>query len=134
MIGAQVGVDDEIGHQLRPGRLDQDMHLLRRARAAQRVADDPAHGVAGSDRSGADELLAGLERDVGDLAHGGIDLIERPLRERIDLHRIDEAVAHGLDARGGIGLVHASGGIGRLRRLPGAFDRLHLAGQRQRPR
>jgi hypothetical protein len=35
---------------------------------AERVADDPAHGVAGGDGTRADELLARLKRDVGDLA------------------------------------------------------------------
>jgi hypothetical protein len=38
------------------------------AGAAFGVADDPAHGVAGGDGAGADELLAGLEGDVGDLS------------------------------------------------------------------
>jgi hypothetical protein len=54
--------------KIRPGRLDQDVDLLGRARAALGVADDPAHGVAGGDRAGADELLAFLQGDVGDLA------------------------------------------------------------------
>ena len=63
------------------------------AGAALGVADDPAHGVAGGDRAGADELLALLQGDVGDLARGGVDLIERAWRIRIDLHRVDEAVA-----------------------------------------
>ena len=90
------------------------MDLLGGARAALGVADDPAHGVAGGDGAGADELLAVLQRDVGDLARRRIDLIERAAGEWIDLHRVDEAVAHRLDARGGIGLVDA------LRRDPSA--------------
>ena len=88
---------------------------LAGAGSALGVADDPAHGVAGGDRAGADELLAGLQRDVGDLARRGIDLIERAGRERIDLHGVDVAVAHRLHAGGGIGLVDA---LLRIRRPP----------------
>jgi len=131
VISAQVRVDDEVRHQLRPSRLDQNMHLRRRARTALRVADDPAHRVACRDRFRADELLAGLKRNVGDLTHGRIDLVERALRVGIDLDRIDEAVAHGLDPRRRVGLVDASGGIGGLRRATRRFDRLQLARQRQ---
>jgi hypothetical protein len=108
----RVGVDDEVGHQVGAGRLHEDVDLRAAPDAALGVADDPAHGVAGGDGAGADELLAGLERDVGDLPDGGIDLIERAFDEGIDLHRVDEAVAHRLHARGGIGLVDASGRIG----------------------
>ena len=36
VIGAQIGVDDQIGHQFGAGRLDQDVDLAGRARAAQR--------------------------------------------------------------------------------------------------
>ena len=79
------------------------------------VADNPAHGVAGGDRAGADELLARLERDVGDLADRGVDLIERAACVGIDLHGVDEAVADRLHARGGVGLVDAHRGVGRLR-------------------
>ena len=118
--------------QIGPRRLDQDVDLLGRARAALGVADDPAHGVAGGDGAGADELLAVLQRDVGDLAGRGIDLIERAGGEGIDLHGVDEAVAHRLHARGGIGLIDAhrsdrsaSGGA-----LP-SVKRLQLSGQRQ---
>ena len=107
MIGAPVGVDDEVGLQVGPGRLDQNMDVLGRACPALGVADDPAHRVAGGDRAGADELLAGLQRDVGDLAGRGIDLIERAGRERIDLHRVDEAVADRLHPSGRIGLSDA---------------------------
>ena len=98
------------------------------------VADDPAHGVAGGDRTGADELLAVLQRDVGDLAGRGIDLIERAAGEGIDLHGVDEAVAHRLDAGGGVGLVDARCGVRRLGRAFAPGQRLQLAGQRQRLR
>ena len=93
-----------------------------RAGAALGVADDPAHGVAGGDRPGADELLAGLERDVGDLARRGIDLIERAVGEGIDLDGVEIAGARRLNARGAVRLVDARmrvGGFGRrFRRCP----------------
>jgi hypothetical protein len=96
------------------------------AGAALGVADDPAHRVAGGDGTGADELLARLQRDVGDLPRRGIDLIERAFDEGIDLHRIDEAVAHRLHPRGGIGLVDARRSDRRLRlglpSLPTGFN------------
>ena len=121
---------------MRSGRvgLTRMWTLLGGARAALGVADDPAHGVAGGDGTGADELLALLQGDVGDLARRRIDLIERAAGERIDLHRVDEAVAHRLHARGGIGLVDARGRIGGFRRRLAAGERLQLAGQRQRLR
>ena len=103
--------------------------------AAFGVADDPAHGVAGGDGAGADQLLAGLQRDVGDLAGRGIDLIERALDEGVDLDGVDEAVAHRLHAGGGVGLGDAGGRVGAARRSAlVALTRLHLAGQRQRRR
>ena len=67
MVGAAVGVDDEVGQQFGARRLHEDMNLLACASTALGIADDPAHGVAGGDGAGADELLTGLERDVGDL-------------------------------------------------------------------
>ena len=45
---------------------------FRRARSALRIADDPAHGVAGGDGTGADELLARLNT-----------LAEAPLIKRV---------------------------------------------------
>ena len=123
VIGAQIGVDDEVGHQVGAGRLHQDVDLLRRARAALRVADDPADRVASGDRAGADELLAGLKRDVGDLTDGGVDLIERAAGVGIDLHGVDEAVADRLHARGGVGLIDAGRRIGRLRGSAGWLRR-----------
>ena len=82
------------------------------ARAAFGVADNPAYGVAGRDGAGADELLAVLERDVGDLAGCRIDLIECTARERIDLHGVNEAVPDRFYPRRGIGLIDADGGVG----------------------
>ena len=60
-----------------------------------------------------------------------IDLIERAAGEGIDLHGVDEAVAHGLHARGGIGQVDAGGRIGGLGRRFAGREPLQLAGQRQ---
>jgi hypothetical protein len=92
------------------------------------VADDPAHCVAGGHRACADKLLPGLERDVGDLPDGGIDLIKRPLSPRVDLHRVNEAVAHRLDSCRLVCLVDASGRIRRLRGTPRLLHTLQLAG------
>ena len=47
MIGAPIRGDDEIGLEVGRNRLDQDMHLLTFRRSAGRIADDPAHGIAG---------------------------------------------------------------------------------------
>src|SRR3546814_2873947 len=77
MIGAPVGVDDEVGGEVGPCRLDQDMHPAAFPCPADRIADDPAHGVTSGDRPWADELLAFLKGDVRHLTRGGIDLIER---------------------------------------------------------
>ena len=101
--------------------------------AALGVADDPAHGIAGGDGTGADELLARLERDVGDFARRGVDLIERAVGERIDLDGVEIARPCRLNARRAIRLIDARvriGGFGR--RCPSGGKRLELAGQRQR--
>ena len=107
------------------------MNLLGGAGAADRVADDPAHGIASGDGASADEGFSRLQRYVGDLADGGIDLIEGAARIGVDLHGVDEAVAHRLDAGGRIGLIDAGGGVHRFRRAARFLDRLHLAGKRQ---
>ena len=65
----------EIGGKIRPGRLDQDVDAFGGTRAALGIADDPAHRVAGGDRSGADELLTRfVQCDIGDLAGRRVDL------------------------------------------------------------
>ena len=114
MIGAPIGVDDEVGDQVRPRRLDQDVDALGRPGPALGIADDPAHGVAGGDRTGADELLAGFERDVGHFAGCSVDLIERAVGEGIDLDGVDVAGARRLHARGAIRLLDARARIGGL--------------------
>jgi hypothetical protein len=73
--------------------------LCRRALAAGRIADHPAHGVAGRDR---DQLLTRLQRDVRDLGRRGIELVEGALGVGVDLDGVDVAVLGGLDA--GIGV------------------------------
>ena len=87
-------------------------------RPAFGIADDPAHGIAGGDRAGADELFAFLQGDVGHLPRRGIDLIERPWRKRIDLNGIDVAIAGRLHAGSGVGLLDA------LARIAGFWLRL----------
>src|SRR5262249_52950864 len=67
MVRAPISVDDEIGDEIRPGRLDKDVNLLGRRRSALGISDDPAHRVAGRNWPGADELLTLLQRDIGDL-------------------------------------------------------------------
>src|SRR3546814_13683239 len=57
MIGATVGVDDHVGHDVRAGWLHEDMDAAPRPRTAHRVADDPSHLVALADWPRADELL-----------------------------------------------------------------------------
>ncbi len=53
--------------------------------------------------SGADQLFAGLKRDVCDFARRGIDLIESAVREGIDLNGIDIVGADRLNAGGIVG-------------------------------
>ena len=98
------------------------------------VADDPAHGIAGGDGAGADQLFALLQGDVRHLPRRGIDLIERALDERIDLNGVDVAAAGRLHAGGGIGLIDALARIARLGAGRPAGNRLELPRQRQRLR
>src|SRR5258708_14027021 len=79
------------------------------------IADDPAHGIAGRDRTGSDKVLALLEGDIRHLPWRGINLIERARRERIDLHCIDVAISARLHASGGVGFFDTFARIGRLR-------------------
>ena len=133
MIGAAIGGDDEVRLEVGADRLHQDVDLRVLALAAGGVADHPAHRVAGRDR---DELLAWLQRDVGDLVDGGVELVEGALGVGIDLDGIDVAVLDRLDAGRGVGADDAI--LGRLARqlwlLRFLRDRLQLAWQRQRLR
>ena len=76
-VGPSIGVDDKVGLDGGPCRLDHDVDASGISVAAFGVTDDPAHGVAGGERPRTDQLLARLERDIRDLPWRGIDLIER---------------------------------------------------------
>jgi hypothetical protein len=134
MIGAAVGVDDEIGDDVRPGRFDKDVNLLGVGRPALGVADDPPHRVAGCNGTGADQLLALLEGDVGHLSGRGIDLVEGSLGERKHLHGIDVAAPARLNPGGGVCEIDTLAWIAWLGRRSCARQRLELARQRQRLR
>ena len=112
VVGAPVGVDDEIGGDVGARGFHEDMDALGAARAAGGVADDPARGVARRDRAGAGQAFAGFERDIRDLPGGGVDLVERAFAPRKNLHGVVIALLAGLDAGGGIG-----GDDARLRRI-----------------
>ena len=56
MLGAPIGVDDEVGLETGIGRLDQNVGAPGRTGAARRLADHPAHGVAGGDRAVSDNV------------------------------------------------------------------------------
>src|SRR3546814_14025705 len=70
MIGSPIGIDDEIGFEVRARRLDEDMDTLGGADAARRITDDPADRIASRHRTGADQLLAFLQHAVGPLTRG----------------------------------------------------------------
>ena len=111
------------------------MDLLGICRTAFGVADDPPHRVAGRNRTGADELLPLLQGDVRYLSGCGVDLVEGAIREWIDLHGVDVAVARRLHARRLIRLGDAVGRILRLRgQRPGARQGRELTRERQRLR
>jgi len=131
VIGPPIGVDDQIGDEIGPCRLDENVDALGRAGSALRIANDPADGIARRDGAGADELLARLERDVGDLAGRGVDLIEGAVRERIDLNGVEITGPRRLDSGGAIRLVDAGVRIGELWwRFRRSRKPLEMAGQR----
>src|SRR3546814_20733770 len=107
MLGAPVGIEDQIRGNVRPGGLREDMYARRRPSPAHRVADDPAHGVNGRDRPGAYKLFAFLKRDVGHLTGRGLDLLEPAIGPRI---------LQTVERRGGEGWV--STGRSRLSPFP----------------
>ena len=116
MIGAAVGVNDQIGDDVGPGRLNEDVNLLGARWPALGIADDPPHGVTGRNRAGADQLLALLQGDVGHLSGRGIDLVEGTLSERKHLHGIHVAVTARLDPGGSVREIDALpriAGLGR---------------------
>src|SRR3546814_12832341 len=83
------------------------MDAAPRPRTAHRVADDPAHRVARGDWPRADELLAFLQHDVGDLSRRRIDLEECAFGPCILLDGVAIALAIGLDTGFGIGTANA---------------------------
>jgi hypothetical protein len=131
MIGAPVGVDDQIGGQVKPCRFDEDMHPRRRSATANGIADDPADGVTRRDRPRPDELFPFLQGDVRNLAGRGIDLIQRAIGPRILLDGVEEAVAYWLHAGCGVRCANALARIGWLRRAGRIRHRLQLAWKRQ---
>ena len=134
MVGAPVGRDHQVGGEARGDRLDEDMHAGAGARTGQRVAHHPARRIAGRDR---DQLLAGLQRDVRDLAGARIELVERAFRIRIDLDGVDIGVRRRLDpgrARPFGDGFHRGDRLGRgpAWRRGQLREGLQLAGQRKR--
>ena len=127
MVGAPIGGDDQIGLEARGERLDQHMHPLTIAGTAQGVADHPAHGVA-SRNSG--EFFARFKGDVAHPLRRGVELIERPFAEGVNLDGVDVAVFGRLQGGRPIGGVHPRGGWTGIR-FDLAGRRLKLARQRQ---
>ena len=76
-VGSSIGVDDQVGLDGRPCRLDHDMDAPGIAVSAFGITDDPTHSVAGGQWSGTDQLFARLKRDIRDLPWRSIDLVER---------------------------------------------------------
>lgn len=112
VIGAPVGVDDEIGGDVGAGGFHEDMDALGATRAAGGVADDPARGVARRDRAGAGQAFARFERNIRDLPGCSIDLVERAFAPRKNLHGVVIALLAGFDPGDGIG-----GDDARFRRI-----------------
>src|SRR5690606_31371967 len=113
MIGSPVGVDDEIGGDTGPGRLEKNMNAALVACSTYRIADNPACCVARRDRSGAGQGLALLQDDIGDPAGRRIDLEQGAIGPDILLDCIAEIRALWLDPRRVIGLfkgLRRSGG------------------------
>ena len=84
------------------------MHTPCVPAAALGVADHPAHGITGGNRSRADQLLARLQRDIGDLSGRRIDLVERARAVRKHLHGIEIPASARLDACGVVGALDPS--------------------------
>src|SRR5579871_4170864 len=82
------------------------------------VSNHPAHGGARRERPRARQLLARLERNIGDLAWRGINLIKRARAIGKDLDGVEVAGAPGLHSRDIVGHLDA---IDRLLCLHLAF-------------
>lgn len=131
---ADVLVDPKVRRQIGTGGFDEDVHAGVRAGAAGRIANDPAHGVARRDRSGPDQRLAILKRDVGHLTGCSVHLVQRTFGPRVELDRVEEAIAARLDTCRGIGCADADARVGRFHCRMRRRHRLELAGKRQRRR
>ena len=136
VVHPPVGGDDEVGHQLRRGRLHQDVRTLLAPAAARGFRDLPPHGVPGRQRH---QLFARRQGQVGDLAGCGIDLVQRPFRPRIDLDRVHVAVGDRFQTGRCIRSVDPLRGVrvGRRRRVvrPGrGCHGLELTRERERGR
>ena len=103
-IGAAIRRDDEICLEAAAGGLDHHVDTTAYAAATRRIADDPANRIAGSDRH---EIFPRLQRDDRHATGAGVDLVERPVRVRPHLDRIDVALARRSHARLGVGLLNA---------------------------
>ncbi|MNX89462.1 hypothetical protein D3C86_1214770 [compost metagenome] len=76
MVGPSVGIDDEIGLQVAPRGLYEDVDPTRFPRATLCLTDDPAHRVAGRHWPLTGKGFARLEGDVGDVSRRAVDLEE----------------------------------------------------------
>jgi hypothetical protein len=104
------------------------MSALVIAGAADRVADHPAHRIAGRHRR---ERLARLQRNIGDALGRRIELVEGAFREWIDLDRVDIAVFRWFLGRSFVGIGDA---FRRLTLILGHLSRFGLQLTRQRKR
>src|SRR3546814_299587 len=86
-------VDDQIRDDVGPGWFHEDMNASRRALAAQRVTNNPPYRIARGDGTRADQLLAFLQGDIGNLARRCIDLEQCALGPGITPVDADRTVA-----------------------------------------
>ena len=105
------------------------MDLLIRCRTAGRIADNPAHRVAGGD---GDEVLARLQGKIADLFGCGIEMIKGAFAEREHLDGIDIAVARRLFERRLVSGIDPCRRRGRFRLMRCRRRRLQLTWQWQR--
>ena len=112
MIGAPIGIDDEVGANVGPRRLDEDVNAARCSGTAHRVADDPADRIARCDRPRSDEFLAFLQHDVGNLPRCGVNLEQGSIGIGILLDGIEIAGALRFHARCGVGPTNTGARVG----------------------
>ena len=117
MIGAPIGIDNEVGANVGPRRLDEDVNAARCSGTAHRVADDPADRIARCDRPRSNEFFAFLEHDVGNLPRCGVNLEQGSIGIGILLDGIEIAGALRFHARSGVGSTNTGARVGRLNGL-----------------